>query len=93
MLSRLIALPDAAVLEIAAMVMAETLEAGSPLIEMLGVLLGIDLGDVWQADDVLLNLIRDRDVLGAVLGEVAGNTVAIGNAKATGRVKRGIVRD
>jgi len=92
-LNRLIALPDAAVFEVAAVVMAETLEAGSPLIEMLGVLLGIDMADVWQADDLLLDLIRDREVLGAVLGEVAGNTVATGNAKATGKVKRGIVRD
>jgi ParB family chromosome partitioning protein len=92
-LTRLIALPDAAVFEIAALVMAETLEAGSPLIEMLGALLGIDMADVWQPDDVLLDLIRDREVLAAVLSEVAGNTVATGNAKATGKVKRGIVRD
>jgi len=92
-LTRLIALPDAAVLEVAAVVMAETLEAGSPLIEMLGALLGADMADVWQADDVLLDLIRDREVLGAVLSEVAGNTVATGNAKATGKVTRGIIRD
>jgi len=92
-LTRLVDLPDAAVLEIAAVVMAETLEAGSPLIEMLGVLLGIDMAGVWQADDVLLDLIRDREVLGAVLSEVTGTTVATGNAKATGKVKRGIVRD
>jgi len=92
-LAQLIGLPDAAVFEIAAVVMAETLESGSPLIEMLGALLGIDMAQVWQADDVLLDLIRDREVLGEVLAEVAGNTVATGNAKATGKVKRGIVRD
>jgi len=92
-LTRLIGLPDAAVFDIAAVVMAETLEAGSPLIELLGALLGIDMAEVWQADDVLLDLIRDKDVIGAVLAEVAGNTVATGNAKATGKVKRGIIRD
>jgi len=92
-LTRLIALPDAAVFEVAAVVMAETLEAGRPLIEMLGVLLGIDMAEVWQADDILLGLIRDGEVLGEVLSEVAGNTAATGNAKATGKVKRGIVRD
>jgi len=92
-LARLVALPDAAVFEVAAVVMAETLDAGSPLIEMLGVLLGIDMAEVWRVDDVLLDLIRDREVLGAVLSEVAGNTAATGNAKATGKVKRGIVRD
>ena len=91
-LTRLIGLPDAAVLDIAAVVMAETLEASSPLIELLGGLLGVDMADVWQADDVLLDLIRDKEVIGAVLAEVAGNTVASGNAKATGKVKRGRCR-
>jgi len=25
--------------------------------------MGVDMADVWQADDVLLDLIRDREVL------------------------------
>ena len=90
---RLFQLPDPAVFDVAAIVMGETLEAGSVLIEVLGPLLGTDMAKVWAADDALLDLIRDREVIGAVLREVAGDTVAKANEGATGKVQRRIVRD
>jgi ParB family chromosome partitioning protein len=91
--ARLVELPDPAVLDILAIVMGETLEAGSALVELLGAMLGTDMAKVWTADDVLLDLIRDREVLQHVLAEVAGERVAGENESATGKVKRGIVRD
>ena len=91
--ARLLPLPDAAVRNILSIVMAETLEAGSAGLEMLGTLLGVDMAAVWQADDALLDLIRDREVLAAILTDVAGATVAAANDAATGKVKRQIVRD
>ena len=93
LLVRLIELPDAAVLDVLAIVMAETLEAGSQLIELLGPVVGTDMAKVWQADDVLLDLIKDREVLGHVLSDVAGTQVATANEGETGKVKRKIVRD
>lgn len=93
LVAKLLALPDDAVLEILAIVMGESLEAGSALIELLGTELGVSMTDVWQPDDALLDLLRDREVLDAVLAEVAGETVASANAGATGKVKRRIVRD
>jgi ParB family chromosome partitioning protein len=90
---RLLQLPDPALLDVAAIVMGETLEAGSALIEVLGPLLGTDMARVWQADDALLDLIRDREVIGCVLADVAGETVASANEAETGKVKRGIIRD
>jgi len=90
---RLLQLSDPALLDVAAIVMGETLEAGSALIEVLGLLLGSDMAKVWQADDALLDLIRDREVIGCVLADVAGDAVASANEAATGKVKRGIVRD
>lgn len=90
---RLLQLPDPALLDVAAIVMGETLEAGSALVEVLGPLLGTDMAKVWQADDILLDLIRDREVIGCVLADVAGDAVANANEAATGKVKRGIVRD
>jgi ParB family chromosome partitioning protein len=86
-------LPDAQVLDVLAIVMAETLEAGSALIEVLGPMIGTDMAKVWQADDALLDLIKDREVLGAVLADVAGTDVAAANGAATGKVKRKIIRD
>lgn len=91
--ARLLPLPDAAVRDVLAIVLAETLEAGSPLIELLGTLLSVDMAGVWQPDDTLLDLIRDREVLGAVISEVAGEGVATANQAATGKVKRQIIRD
>ena len=63
LLARLLPLPDAAVRDVLAIVMAETLEAGSAVVELLGTLLGVDMATVWQSDDALLDLIRDREVL------------------------------
>jgi ParB family transcriptional regulator, chromosome partitioning protein len=93
LLARLLDLPDRAVCDILAIVMGETLVAGSPLIETLGNLLAVDMAQVWQADDALLDLVRDREVLGCILTEVAGEAAATANEAATGRVKRTIVRD
>jgi ParB family chromosome partitioning protein len=90
---RLLQLPDPAVFDVAAIVMGETLEAGSALVELLGPLLGTDMAKVWQADDALLDLIRDREVIGCVLADAAGEAVAGANEAATGKVKRKIVRD
>ncbi|WP_448664116.1 ParB/RepB/Spo0J family partition protein [Sphingomonas sp. CJ20] len=90
---RLLELNDPAALDVAAVVMGETLQAGSALIEVLGPLLGTDMAQVWTGDDTLLDMIRDREVLGTVLREVAGETVAKANEGATGKVMRRIVRD
>ncbi|MDX5983226.1 ParB/RepB/Spo0J family partition protein [Sphingomonas echinoides] len=91
--ARLLELTDSAVRDVLAIVMAETLEAGSALIELLGVHLGVEMRGVWEADDALLDLIRDREVAGCILSDVAGAGVATANAGATGKVKRQIIRD
>ena len=91
--TKLLPLPDAAVRDVLSIVMAETLEAGSAMIEVLGTLLAVDIARVWQADDALLALVRDREVMSAILTEVAGESVASANEAATAKVKRQIVRD
>lgn len=91
--ARLLALPDAAVRDVLAIIMAETLEAGSATVELLGTMLGVNMASVWQADDALLDLIGHREVMGAILTEVAGEGVASANEAATGKIKRGIIRD
>ncbi|GAM07069.1 ParB/RepB/Spo0J family partition protein [Novosphingobium sp. MBES04] len=93
LLRRLIALDDAEVLRVLAVVMGETLGMGSSLIEMLGQHMAVTLADVWQADDALLDAVRDREVIGHLLADVAGEKVAAENAKATSKVQRGIIRD
>ena len=84
---------DETILDALVVVMAETLEAGTPLIELLGRHLKIDMADSWSADRALLDLIKDREVLDAMVGELAGGEAAEANARATGKVKRQIVAD
>ena len=90
---RLLDFDDAMVLGILAIVMGETLEPGAALIELLGVQLDVGMASCWEADDILLDLIRDREVMGCILADVAGKEVAASNADATAKVQRQIVRD
>ncbi|MDT8758761.1 ParB N-terminal domain-containing protein [Sphingomonas psychrotolerans] len=90
---RLVRLDDAQVLDILAIVMGETLHARSSLVDLLGQHLGVDMAPVWRADDAFFDLIRDREVLLAIVEEVADRQVATGNAKETGKVLKSVIRD
>lgn len=90
---KLLALSDKDVLAILAVVMAETLQSATTLIELLGSTLEVDMAQCWEADEALLDLVRDKDILGAVLADVAGADVAAANAKETGKVQRGVIAD
>jgi len=93
LLAKLSTLDDATVMDILAVVMGETLDARSDLVDALGMQLGIDMAEVWQADAALLDGIRDREVIDAMLAEVAGKEIADANIKETGKVKGQIIRD
>jgi len=90
--ARLCELPDPVILDIAALVMGETLAAGTPLIETLGLELGTDMARYWQADEALFESLRDRDVLLGIVAEVAGETVANANAAAKAKGLKAIIR-
>jgi ParB family chromosome partitioning protein len=91
--AKLLRLSDAEVLGVLAVVMGETLDARSEIVDLLGTHLAADMGKVWQADDALLDVVRDREVLLAMVEEVAGAKVAEGNAKETGKTLKTILRD
>jgi ParB family chromosome partitioning protein len=91
--ARLLALSDEDVSRILALVMAETLEAGSATVEAAGVQLQVDLRGQWQADDTFLELVRDRPAINALLESVAGKAVADGNLAAKAKDQRQIIRD
>ncbi|WP_449472592.1 ParB/RepB/Spo0J family partition protein [Sphingobium chungangianum] len=90
---RLVDLPEPAVMDILTIVMGETLFANSALVDAVGTELGIDMGGYWQADDAFFELIRDKEVMRAILAEVAGETVAAANAGEKTKVMAKIVRD
>ncbi|MBQ0750376.1 MAG: ParB N-terminal domain-containing protein [Roseovarius sp.] len=91
--TRLLELPENVVLDVAAVVMAETLASGSALIEMLGVTLGVSMADYWQPDQAFYDLLRDKEVATAILAEVGGSSVAEANAKETGKVIKSVIAD
>jgi ParB family transcriptional regulator, chromosome partitioning protein len=90
---RLIELPDAVVLEILTIVMGETLASGSAVVAALGAHLRVDMADWWEADTVFFDLIRDREALLRIVGEVAGETVAAANSAEKTKVLKRIIRD
>jgi ParB family chromosome partitioning protein len=91
--ARLLELPDPVVLEIVAVVMGETLQSGSEAVEAIGSHLDVDMAKVWTADAAFWGLIRDKDVLGKIVGEVAGSDVAAANGQEKAAVLKGIVTD
>lgn len=90
---RLIELPDAAVMEVITVVIGETLAAGSAAVEAVGTEIGIDMADWWQADEALFGLIRDREVLGRIVGDVAGQLIATANAGEKSKTLKRIIAD
>lgn len=93
LLLHLLDLPDSEVMEILSVVMAETLAAGTGLIETLGVHLDVEMADYWQADDAFFDLLRDREILTALLSEVGGAKIATANASEKTKTVKGIISD
>ena len=91
--AKLLGLSDEDVLRIAACVMAETIEAGSAVVEAVGNHLGVDAGQHWQPDDAFFDMIRDKAVLNAMLAEVAGKRCADSNIAEKAKTQKKIVRD
>jgi ParB/RepB/Spo0J family partition protein len=90
---RLTELPDPAVMEVIAVVIGEAMAAGSAAVEAVGTEIGIDMADWWQADDALFGLIRDREVLGRMVADVAGQLIATANAGEKSKTLKRIIGD
>jgi ParB family chromosome partitioning protein len=91
--ARLLSLSDETVADLAAVVMGDTLEAGSPEVDAAGAWLKTDIAQVWRPDEVFLDLIRDRETVNAMLREVGGRKVAEGNLTEKVKTQKAILRD
>ncbi len=92
-LGQLLKLTDDEVMHILAFAMAETLEAGTAVVEAVGVKTQTDMTNTWAPDDTFLALLAGKDVLYAILSELGGPSVADANKGETGKVQKGIIRD
>lgn len=91
--AKLLSLPDPDVLAIAAIVMGETLAAGSVEVEAAGTYLEVDMGAFWTPDEAFFDGIKDREAINAMLREVGGKKVADGNLTEKVRTQKAILRD
>lgn len=90
--ARLLDMTDAQVMQVMAVVMAETLAVGTDLIDTLGHRLGVDCLRHWQPDDTYFALVKDREAVGGMLAEVIGETAANTYLTEPGTKKKAIIR-
>ncbi|MGF7156100.1 ParB/RepB/Spo0J family partition protein [Novosphingobium gossypii] len=91
--ARLMALTEPQVCDIAAVVMGETLAAGTPIMEAVGCELEVKMERWWEADAAFFDTLRDREVLLAMLAEVAGSEAAAANGREKTSTMKTIIRD
>ena len=89
--ARLLKLTEADTLTVLAYVMAESLEVGNASVEALGNLLSVSLGACWKPDAAFFHLLRDKQVVNHMLGEIAGKAVADANVTETAKVQKSII--
>jgi ParB family chromosome partitioning protein len=90
--ARLLELTDAQVMQVLAVVMAETLAVGTGLIDTLGQHLKIDCLEHWQPDGTFFALVKDREAVTAMLSEVIGEQAANSYLTEPGIKKKDIIR-
>jgi len=93
MFARLLTLSDADVLTVIAVVMGETLMAGSAVVEAAGNHIGTDMTALWSPDEAFFTLIRDRQVVNAMLRDIGGKRTADGNIAETVKTQKAVIRD
>lgn len=89
----LLELDDQTVMRILTFIMAETLESGTPMIELLGGKLSVDMKDCWRPDDAFYDLLRDKTAINAMLKHIGGKQVADANVSATAKAQKKIIAD
>ena len=90
--ARLLEFPDAEVMTLLAVVMAETLAAGTQLIDGLGATLKVDVGQHWQPDATFFDLAKDREAVSEMLAEVIGASAAKCHLTDSGSQKKTIIK-
>jgi ParB family transcriptional regulator, chromosome partitioning protein len=90
--ARLLKLPEDDVLRVMALAMAETMTCGTATAEAVAMTTRATLND-WRPDDAFFDLLGGKDVVQAMLADIASPAVADGNRNETSKVQKGIVKD
>lgn len=89
--STLLTLSDADVARILTFLMADSLSVQSPLIDTLGEVISTDMRQLWKPEPLFFELVRDKQVLNAMVRDYAGESVADQNIAATAKSQRAIL--
>lgn len=90
--ARLLKLPEDDVLRLLALAMAETLASGTAIAEAVAITTSTTLNDC-RPDETFFDLLSGKDVVQAMLVDIASPAVADGNKGETTKVKKGIIKD
>ena len=90
--ARLLKLPEDDILRLLALAMAETLACGTATAEAVAMTTSATLND-WRPDDTFFDLLGGKDVVQAMLADIASPAVADGNKGETAKVQNGIIKD
>jgi ParB family transcriptional regulator, chromosome partitioning protein len=90
--AQLVKLSEDEVLKLLALAMAETLAVGTATSELVGAETSVTLND-WRPDDIFFDLLGGKDVVNAMLADIASPAVADANKGETAKVQKGIIKD
>lgn len=90
--AKCLTLSDEDVTRVLTYLMAESLEAGSAVVEALGQMFDTDLATCWSPDETFFDLMRDKDALNAMVGEIAGKTAANEHVTATAKSQKAVIK-
>jgi ParB family chromosome partitioning protein len=91
--SALLAMSDEEVMQVLALTMAETLEAGGPVVEAVLHVCGTNLGRYWSPDDAFFELLRDKRAIHAMVADIASPSVAESFVKESGKVQKALIKN
>ncbi len=90
--ARLLKLPEDDMLRLMALAMAETLACGTATTETVAMTTSATLND-WRPDGTFFDLLGGKDIVQAMLADIASPSVADGNKGETSKVQKGIIKD
>ena len=91
--AKLLKLDDATVLRVVTFAMAESLEAGSVIVEAITHAVPVDMTALWEPDDAFFEILRDKRVINAMVKDIAGKRMADGALTETGKKQKQIIRN
>ncbi len=90
---RLLGMDDTQVMRVITFAMAESLNAGAPIVEALTYALPVNMTKLWEPDDAFFDILRDKRVINAMVKDIAGKRTADGTLTETGKVQKDIIRN